>query len=130
VSTTKRAAAAGIANAYWLSKDWQELEALIGHGDEQIRLGAIGTLDNLAEAELDIQSILPRLLTVFEQSNAAFENTREAVARVLTWFVLRKNKRKLPKVLHITGIDILKIPEVQKEVEELKAFKRTFEKDR
>ena len=71
----------------------------------------------MAEAELDIQPI-----------NAAFENTREAVARVLTWFVLRKNKRKLPKVLHIAGIDILKIPEVQKEVEELKAFKRTFEK--
>jgi len=129
-STMRGAAAGAIAKAYWLAKDWQELEALIGHGDEQIRLGAIGTLDNFAEAELDIQPVLPRLLAVFDQSDAAFEKTREAVARVLTWFVLGKNKRRLPTVLHIAGVDILKIPEVKKEIKEIKAFNRRFAKDR
>jgi len=126
--STVRQAASAIAKAYWLSKDWQELEALLGHGDEQIRLGAIGTLDDLAEAAQDIQPILPRLLAVFDQSDTAFDKTREAAARVLCWFLAKKTK--LPATLHIAGVDILKIPEVQNEVEELRAFKRTFEKDR
>jgi DKNYY family len=128
--TMKGAAAGAIANAYWLLKDWQELEALIGHEDERIRLAAIRSLDNLAEANKDIQPVLSRLLAVFDQSDAAFEKTRIAVARVLTWFVLGKNKTRLPTVLHIAGVDILKIPEVQKEIEELKVFKETWEKDR
>jgi hypothetical protein len=127
-STVRQAVASSIAKAYWLSKDWQELEALIGHGDEQIRLGAIGTLDDLAEAAQDIQPILPRLLAVFDQSDVAFDRTREAAARVLCWFLAKKNK--LPATLHIAGVDILKIPEVQNEVEEIRAFKREFEKDR
>jgi hypothetical protein len=46
----------------------------------------------------------------------------------LCWFLAKKTK--LPATLHIAGVDILKIPEVQNEVEELRAFKRTFEKDR
>jgi len=82
-STMKGAAAGAIAKAYWLSKDWNELEALIGHEDERIRLGAISKIDSLAEAGKDIQPVLPRLLTVFDQSDAAFGQTREAAARVL-----------------------------------------------
>jgi HEAT repeat protein len=128
-STMRQAAAGAVAEAYWLSKDWQALEALIGHEDEQIRLGAIGRLDGLAEAGRDIQPILPRLLTVFDQSDVAFDRTRQAAARVLCWFVL-KEKKKLPVTFHIAGVDIRKIPEVKKEVAEVRAFKRRFGKDR
>jgi len=69
-STIKGAAAGAIAKACWLSKDWQELEALIGHEDERIGLGAISKLDSLAEAEKDIQPVVPWLLAVFDQSDA------------------------------------------------------------
>jgi hypothetical protein len=126
-STMRQAAAHGLAKAHWLSKDWQALEALIGHEDEQIRLGAIGTLDGLAEAGRDIQPILPRLLAVFDQSDATFDRTRQAAAGVLCWFLLKEN---LPSTLHIAGIDIRKIPEVKKEVAEVRAFMRRFGKDR
>jgi len=82
----------------------------------------------LAEAAQDIRPILPRLLAVFDQSDAAFDRTRQAAARVLCWFLAKK--KKLPATLHTAGVDILKIPEMQKEVEEVRAFKRKFEKDR
>ena len=127
-STMKDAAAGAIANAYWLSKDWQELEALIGHEDERIRLGAISTLASLAEAEKDIQPVLSRLLAVFDQSDAAFGQTREAAAKVLCWFLLKR--KKLPAAFFIAGVDIVKIPEVKNEIQELKAFNRRFAKDR
>jgi hypothetical protein len=127
-STMRQAAAGASAKAFWLSKDWQELEDLIGHKEEQIRLGAIGTLDGLAEAAQEIRPIVPRLLAVFDESHASFDRTREAAARVLCWFLAKK--RKLPATFHIAGVDILKIPEVQKEIKELRAFKETFEKDR
>ena len=127
-STMKGAAAGALAKAYWLSKDWRELEALIGHEDERIRLGAISKLDSLAEAEKDIQPVLPRLLAVFNQSGAAFGQTREAAARVLCWLLLKK--KKLPATFFISGVDIVKIPEVKKEIRELKAGKRKFAKDR
>jgi hypothetical protein len=121
-STMRQAAAGAIAEAYWLSKDWQALEALIGHEDEQIRLGAIGSLDDLAEARRDIEPILPRLLAVFDQSDATFDRTRQAAARVLCWFLLKE--KKLPPTLHIAGVDIRKIPEVKKELAEVRGFMR------
>ena len=127
-STIKGAAAGAIAKAYWLSKDWNELEALIGHEDERIRLGAISKIDSLAEAGKDIQPVLPRLLAVFDQSDAAFGQTREAAGRVLCWFLLKG--KKLPAAYFISGVDIVKIPEVKKEIKELKAFNRRFAKDR
>jgi len=110
----RQAAASAMASAYWRSKDWQELKALVAHGDEQVHLGAISTLDDLAEFAEDVQPILPTLLAVFYQPDAGFEKTREAAAGVLFWFLLERNEKKVPETLYIAGVDILGIPEVQK----------------
>jgi hypothetical protein len=119
-STMRQAAASAMASACWLSKDWQELKALVAHGDEQVRLGAIGTLDDLAELAEDIQPILQTLLAVFDQPDAGFAKTREAAAGVSLWFLLKRNEKKVPETLYIAGVDILKIAEVRKKVEEFR----------
>jgi hypothetical protein len=66
------------------------LEALISHEDEEIRLGAIGILDGLAEATQEIGPILPGLRALFDQSDTAFEKTREAAARCRAGFWPRR----------------------------------------
>jgi hypothetical protein len=68
---------------------------------EIVRLGALGSLDDLAEAadhkDYDLTPVVSSLFRVFAREGRDCEKTRLAAARVLNWLILRRSKARCPR---------------------------------
>jgi hypothetical protein len=123
----RQSAATALAHWHWLNRSWGQLRELLLSDDEAVRLGVIGTLDDLAETKRNVAPLVPDLLSFFGARNAAFKRTRKAAARVLAWLVLNAQPSKkhdlglsdieLPQSFVLNGIDLMQIPEVKTQLQ-------------
>ena len=126
----RQSAATALAHLHWLNRSWGQLRELVLSDDEAVRLGAIGQLDDLAEAgrDDDVAPLVPDLLAFFAQREGSFKRTREAAARVLAWLVMNKQPSKkddlglshvdIPQSFVLNSVDLLAIPEIKTQLEE------------
>ncbi len=122
-------AAMVLTNYYWLKKEWGKIEAFISHENESVRLGTISEIDNIAEKNKhDIDPILPALIAVFDKAVPEFGETRIAVARGLV-SLMSGNEMK-SKTFICSGVDLMKIPEIISEIEDMNKFIKKFKNDR
>jgi hypothetical protein len=121
-------AAKALSKHYLRQHIWTKLGELISHPSEKVRKGVMRVLDDAAEDSQPLDPVLPALLAIFERTDAASVTARVDAANVLLWFVLREKKR--PKTLVLRGVDILKIPEIQAKIKELRRLTRKMRGDR
>jgi len=123
--TVRRAAAALVSKYSFLARQWDVIANLLDSDTEMVRLGALGTLDDLAEAadhkDYDLTPVVPSLLRVFAREGRDCKKTRVAAARVLNWLILRQGKMSATSFA-LNGVDIMGIAEVRAELRAIKRF--------
>jgi hypothetical protein len=126
--TVCRTAASLLTQYYFLTRQWDAIADLLDSNTEMVRRGALGTLDDLAEAadhrDYDLTPVAPALLRVFAREGPDYKKTRVAAARVLMWLILRQGKMSATSFV-LNGIDLMGIAEVRAE---LRAIKRSAAK--
>jgi hypothetical protein len=120
--TVRRAAAALLSKYSFLARQWDVIADLLDSDTEMVRLGALGALDDLAEAgdhkDYDLTPVVPSLLRLFAKGRD-WKKTRVAAARVLNWLILRQNKMSATSFM-LNGVDLMGIAEVRAELEAIK----------
>jgi hypothetical protein len=119
----RRTAAGLLTKYYFLERQWDAIADLLDSDSEIVRLGALGTLDGLAEAadhqDYDLTPVVPALLRVFDRKGHDDEKTRGAAARVLVWLIPRQGKMSATSFL-LNGVDLMEIAEVRAELRIIK----------
>jgi hypothetical protein len=123
--TVRRAAAALLSKYSFLARQWDAIADLLDSDTEMVRLGALRTLDDLAEAgdhkDYDLTPVVPSLLRLFARKGRDWKKTRVAAARVLNWLILRQGKMSATSFV-LNGVDLMGIAEVRAELGAIKRF--------